>query len=118
MRINVSYDGMPQVVKDELDHRLQQLIQDCLDRPNYDADRKVTLQILVRPADPKAQRCDEIEFDTKCSMTIPATAIPGTRARVSDRKQGTAWWNDFSSDNPKQSTIDEVDENGEVHGPK
>lgn len=82
-------------------------IQDCMDRPNDDSTRTVTFVAHITPLSENAGICEEVDIDFTVAPKIPKRRSKSYR--MIPHPNGAALFNPASDDNPKQSTLDEID---------
>lgn len=92
------------VIAHEFNQKLEIMRQDLIDRPNLNKDRKIVLEIKMRPAQ-HAGWAAETQFNIKHS-------IPAAKSRVYEvgtERRGMSI-NPASPGNIKQGTLDELDD--------
>ena len=93
-----------------LQRELKRAVNDCRDRPNVAKPRKVNLIFEVSPPDEGPDQSgdmDAVKMAFSFQNAFPARRATGYRMRV--QRNGELVFNDFSPDNPRQRTIDELE---------
>jgi hypothetical protein len=84
------------------DKELKRCVQDCIDRPNDESARTVTMQLSLKPVS-DGQECDGCKGEFEIKSKVP---VRRTRAyHFGIKTTGALYFNEDSLDNADQATL-------------
>lgn len=99
-------------IRAEFDAELRRVVKDCLDRPNLQKARKVTLTAIVEPdgsvGSNQAQITDSAFIGFEVKSTVPN--LRGKNFQVQVHGNGNIMVNPASPDDVRQGTLDEIND--------
>jgi hypothetical protein len=92
--------------RNAFDKELRRCVEDCLDRPNDEAARTVTLQLTLKPVS-SGQECEACkgEFEIKSKVPVRRTRSYHFGVKTTGQLKGNLYFSEDSPDNFDQATF-------------
>lgn len=88
-------------------HELEQVINDCYNRPGDGAARKVALVFTVKPKEFNSGLCESVTTGLEIKSSLPSRKKTGMVMKITDERHVV--FNDESFDDPNQGTFSDIE---------